>query len=100
MTRPGYTPVPAIEDEAPRRWRKWRGWRFVIRTTVIVAIAAVAAVLLRSFVVAPYYIPSASMEPTLHGCPGCTDDHILVDKISYQTHDPRAGDIVLLNVPM
>ena len=24
---------------------------------------------LRTFVVAPYYIPSASMEPTLHGCP-------------------------------
>jgi signal peptidase I len=39
------------------------------------------------------------MYPTLHGCPGCTDDHILVDKISYHTHDPKEGDIVVFNRP-
>jgi signal peptidase I len=99
--RPGGDEPPAILDDepAPGDWRKWRGWRFVIRTGVIMVIAALAAVLLRTFVVSPYYIPSASMEPTLHGCPGCTDDHILVDKISYRTHDPREGDIVVFNRP-
>ena len=33
---------------------------------------------LRTYVVAPYYVPSASMEPTLHGCSSCNDDHVLV----------------------
>jgi signal peptidase I len=99
--RPGGEQPPAILDDepAPGDWRKWRGWRFVIRTGVVMVIAALAAVLLRTFVVSPYYIPSESMEPTLHGCGGCTDDHILVDKISYRTHDPREGDIVVFNRP-
>ena len=62
-------------------------------------IAALAAVLLRVFVVQPYYIPSASMEPTLHGCTGCNDDHILVDKLSYRAHDIAHRDIVVFNRP-
>jgi signal peptidase I len=39
------------------------------------------------------------MEPTLHGCAGCTDDHVLVDKISYRAHDVRSGDIVVFHRP-
>jgi signal peptidase I len=70
-----------------------------IRILVVLAIAALAAGLLRAFVVAPFYIPSASMEPTLHGCSGCDNDHILVDKLSYRLHDPRRGDIVVFNRP-
>ncbi|MDT4916483.1 MAG: signal peptidase, partial [Pseudonocardiales bacterium] len=76
------------------RWRKT-----LIRSGITVMIAALAALLLRLFIVQPYYIPSASMEPTLHGCPGCNDDHVLVDKISYRVHDVRAGDIVVFSKP-
>ena len=28
------------------------------------------------------------MEQTLHGCPGCTNDRVLVDKITYRFTDP------------
>jgi signal peptidase I len=73
--------------------------RWAVRTAVLLAIAAVTAVLLRAFVVAPYYIPSASMEPTLHGCPGCNNDHVLVDKLSYRMHDVHRGDIVVFHRP-
>jgi signal peptidase I len=59
----------------------------------------VAAILLRTFIVQPYYIPSASMEPTLIGGGGQTDDHVLVDKISYRAHGPRARDIVVFDRP-
>jgi signal peptidase I len=62
-------------------------------------IALGAALLLRTYVVAPYYIPSASMEPTLHGCDNCNDDHVLVDKISYRAHDVRVQDIVVFTRP-
>ena len=55
--------------------------------------------LLRSYVVAPYYVPSQSMEPTLHGCPHCNDDHVLVEKLSYHFHAPQPGDIVVFNRP-
>jgi signal peptidase I len=35
------------------------------------------------------------MEPTLHGCPGCTNDRVLVDKLTYRFGDPRPGDVVV-----
>jgi signal peptidase I len=76
-----------------------RSIRWLIRTGVILAIAVLAAVLLRVYVVAPYYIPSASMEPTLHGCSGCNNDHVLVDKLSYRMHDIHRGDVVVFHRP-
>ena len=66
---------------------------------MVAAIAVGAALLLRTFVVEPYYVPSQSMEPTLHGCKGCNDDHVLVEKLSYLFHDPQPGDIVVFNRP-
>lgn len=94
------------DDEKEKRTEPGALRRFLIRrrrglivSAVIVVVAGVAALLLRAYVVAPYYIPSASMEPTLHGCPGCNDDHILVDKISYRLHDPRRQDVVVFDRP-
>jgi signal peptidase I len=86
------------EPETPNRQRSL-AVRRTVRIAVLLAIAAVAALMLRLFVVAPYYIPSGSMEPTLHGCAHCNDDHILIDKISYHFHAPQEGDIVVFNRP-
>lgn len=65
----------------------------------MLAIAFVIAVLLRSFVVQAFWIPSGSMEQTLHGCPGCTGDRILVNRMSYWLSDPEPGDIVVFRAP-
>lgn len=73
--------------------------KVLVRLAVTAVIAVVAVVLLRSFVVSPFYIPSGSMEPTLHGCSHCNDDRILVDKISYRFHSPNRGDIVVFHRP-
>lgn len=42
-----------------------------------------------------YVIPSASMEPTLHGCEGCNGDRVFVEKLSYYARDVRQGDVVV-----
>jgi signal peptidase I len=88
---------PAGDGDKPGGTSRLR--RSLIRFGVTFGIAILAAVLLRMFVVQPYYIPSESMEPTLHGCTGCNDDHVLVDKFSYRIHDPRQGDIVVFHRP-
>jgi signal peptidase I len=84
------------QTSAPRRSAVLRR---TVRIAVLLAIAAAAAIVLRVFVVAPYYIPSGSMEPTLHGCAHCDDDHILIDKVSYHFHGPQEGDIVVFHRP-
>ena len=39
------------------------------------------------------------METTLHGCVGCNNDRVLVDKISYRFGDPAPGDVVVFRGP-
>lgn len=62
---------------------------------IMLAVAFVVALLLKSFIVQAFWIPSGSMEQTLHGCPGCTGDRILVNRMSYWFSDPEPGDIVV-----
>ena len=57
-------------------------------------VAIVVAVLLRTFVVATYSIPSGSMEPTLQ-----IGDRIVVDKLSYHLHGVDRGNIVVFSTP-
>jgi signal peptidase I len=55
--------------------------------------------LIKTFLVQPYYIPSESMENTLYGCSGCSGDRILVNKPIYHLRDPHPGDIVVFKAP-
>jgi signal peptidase I len=65
----------------------------------LVALAILIAIGVKSFVIQPFYIPSGSMEHTLHGCTGCSGDRILVNKTIYYFRDPHPGDIVVFNAP-
>ena len=66
---------------------------------ILVTIAVVLYYVMLTFVARPYLIPSESMEPTLHGCPGCVGDRIMVDKLTYRFSDPHPGDVVVFKGP-
>jgi signal peptidase I len=68
-------------EEEKRRGRKTYPWW--VEFPIILVAALVLLALINSFVGRLYQIPSESMEPTLHGCEGCTGDRIFVNKISY-----------------
>jgi signal peptidase I len=89
---PDATPAPT---PAPKHW--WQTWTATLLITVLLSIGAFIG--LRVAVVQPFYIPSASMEPTLHGCPGCTPDRVLVDKVTYRFRDPHRGEVVVFDRP-
>ena len=83
------------EDGHPAK-RKAPWWELPVLLVVAVAVA----VLLKTFVVQPYFIPSESMERTLHGCQGCSGDRILTFKPVYSVaRDPHPGDIVVFRDP-
>ena len=90
---------PRTRSGRPARKGLSKGLRTLRTLVIVIVVAIVGALLLRTYVVAPYYVPSASMEPTLHGCPGCNNDHVLVEKLTYRFHDVQAGDIVVFNRP-
>ncbi|WP_448627364.1 signal peptidase I [Geodermatophilus sp. URMC 64] len=66
---------------------------------VLLLIAFVLALLVKTFLVQAFFIPSGSMEKTLHGCTGCTGDRVLVNKVPYWFGEPEAGDIVVFKGP-
>lgn len=66
---------------------------------ILIGIALVLTFLIQTFIARVYVIPSGSMELTLNGCPGCTGDRILVDKITYDFTDPAPGDVVVFKGP-
>ncbi|MEM9266017.1 MAG: signal peptidase I [Cyanobacteria bacterium P01_F01_bin.13] len=60
----------------------------------LVAIAVAIAVVIRLFIAEPRFIPSNSMDPTLH-----IGDRLLIEKLSYRFHPPHYGDIVVFEPP-
>ena len=73
--------------------------RFLGELPGLVIMALVLAILIKTFLFQAFYIPSASMEPTLHGCTGCSGDRVLVTKIPYYFGDPKRGDIIVFEDP-
>ena len=89
---PGDSRGPSVHRHRLSRRKKGSFWR---ELPILVLTALVLTFLIQTFLARVYVIPSASMEPTLHGCPGCTDDRVLVDKLTYRFRSPRPGDVVV-----
>lgn len=79
-------------EQVPRR--KGSSWR---ELPVLVVVAFALALFIKAVLIQAFFIPSGSMERTLHGCPGCTGDRVLVNKLLYNVRDVRRGEIVVFN---
>ncbi|MGB2921344.1 MAG: signal peptidase I [Mycobacterium sp.] len=90
-------PAAAAADEEQEPSKKKRG--AVREAALLITIAVVLYYVMLTFIARPYLIPSESMEPTLHGCPGCVGDRIMVDKMTYRFTEPEPGDVVVFKGP-
>ncbi len=93
----GTSAQPEPEPD-PERGRAKQG-SFLRELPVLLVVAVVLALLINTFLVKAFFIPSGSMERTLHGCPGCSGDRVLVNKLTYRFGEPRPGDIVVFKGP-
>ena len=90
-------PADAKTDEAgtesgePEK-KKGSFWR---ELPILLVIAVVVAVVVRSFVIQSFWIPSGSMENTLQ-----LDDYVLANKLVYDFADPERGEVVVFESPM
>jgi signal peptidase I len=64
--------------------------RWVLDWVVLIAIAFVLALGIKTFIVQPFVIPSGSMEPTIQ-----IGDRVLVNRFVYRFTQPSRGDIVV-----
>ncbi|MDQ4149834.1 MAG: signal peptidase I [Actinomycetota bacterium] len=78
-------------DEAPP---KQSFGQFLSELPVLIIVALIIAILVKTFVMQAFFIPSGSMEDTL-----LVGDRVLVVKFLYRFREPGYGDIVVFRSP-
>lgn len=91
----GTTEGTSEVEEAPVAAPSWRErlrplLAHLTELPVLIFAAFVIAIVIKTFLVQAFFIPSESMLPTLH--PG---DRVLVEKLGYRFHEPHRGDVVV-----
>jgi signal peptidase I len=71
-----------------------RRWRFVGSTPFLILVALGVAILVKSFVIQAFYIPSESMVPTLE-----VGDRVFVNKFLFDGGDIHRGDVIVFENP-
>ncbi|HET7173940.1 MAG TPA: signal peptidase I [Nocardioidaceae bacterium] len=84
-------PRSATKGAAKRARRPTPWWQ---ETLILIVTAVVLAIIIKTFFIQAFYIPSGSMENTLR-----VYDRILVEKPSYWFGTPQRGDIVVFKDP-
>jgi signal peptidase I len=84
------SPTPETTNQPP----KPNFWQSVRENLLVVLIAIVIAVVIRTYIAEPRFIPSESMLPTLD-----LGDRLVVEKVSYHFHPAQHGDIVVFEPP-
>jgi signal peptidase I len=77
-----------LEDEPKKKRSFWAELPGLLLTALVIA------VLIKTFLVQPFWIPSESMAPTI-----VVDDRVMVNKLAYDFGEPSRGDIVVFRDP-
>jgi signal peptidase I len=83
MTFSAQHPIPMSVEQQENPW---------VEGLKTIALSAVLAFGIRTFVAEARYIPSGSMLPTLQ-----INDRLIIDKVSYHFVEPHRGDIVVFS---
>ena len=87
--------APDPADEMPDEGEKPESsLSFIYELPILILVALVVAVVIKTFLIQAFYIPSSSMVPTL-----LVDDRVLVNKLAYVFGEPEAGDVVVFDSP-
>jgi len=84
------TDAPSAGPPAPKKAKSSRS--FWLELPILLIIALGLALLIKTFLVQAFYIPSGSMEDTL-----AIGDRVLVNKLAYKIGDIQRGDIIVFN---
>lgn len=86
---PDWVGTPSADEPKPKKEKEKHG-SFFKELPILIVIAFGLALLIKTFLLQAFYIPSESMVPTLQ-----IGDRVLVNKLVYRIHPPRRGDIIV-----
>jgi signal peptidase I len=79
--------VPETPEEPRRR-------SFIAELPGLLLTALIIAVVIKTFLIQPFWIPSESMLPTIE-----VNDRVMVNKLAYSWGEPQRGDVVVFRDP-
>ena len=75
-------------------WRAWFGSLLSSENIKSIVLGVAIALVIRTFIVQVYKIPSGSMRPTL-----MEGDRIIVSKFTYRFREPQPGEVIIFRYP-
>lgn len=94
FAEPGVETEQAVPEGADNKKRSRAERSFWRELPVLIIVALVVAVVIKTFVIQAFFIPSGSMKETLQ-----INDRVLVNKLAYRIGDISRGDIVVFDDP-
>ena len=86
---PGSQPEASVSEAGKAKKTNRATWR---ELPILIVVALAIALVIKTFVVQPFFIPSSSMEDTL-----LIGDKVLVNKLVYHFRSIEPGDIIVFN---
>jgi signal peptidase I len=73
-------------------WKKFASGLFELVKVTVLALAIVVPI--RYFLIQPFYVKGASMEPNFHD-----NEYLIINEITYRFAEPERGDVVVFKYP-
>lgn len=67
---------------------------FVLEVIQVVAVSSAIIIPIRYFLIQPFYVKGASMEPNFYD-----HEYLIIDELSYRLRNPERGEIVVFRYP-
>ncbi len=84
--------MPEIQDEIASKAKRTGVFLWEVVKVVVISLAIIIPI--RYFLIQPFYVKGASMEPNFHNY-----EYLIIDEISYRFNEPERGDVVVLRNP-
>ena len=67
---------------------------FTLELVKVVVISLIIIFPIRFFIIQPFYVKGASMEPSFYD-----NEYLIIDEISYRVEEPKRGDVIVFRYP-
>ena len=91
------TRLPSPASAEPETSPGQRAWSLLREVAGILVASILVSLFVKTLLVQAFFVPSGSMEPTLHGCEGCFNDRVLVNKQTSLLGGIHRGDVVVFH---
>jgi signal peptidase I len=92
--QPSTSSQPSFEPETDRDRLKSQIKDFIWETLKVIVISLAIIIPVRYFLIQPFYVKGASMEPNFYD-----HEYLIIDEISYRFHPPARGDVIVFKYP-